>query len=176
MDPDPVVCRDAQVIVAAVPPALSARPPSFSQGRPFDATAQVSRPEKRKTSILWGISWGTVLSVVGFLALTLYQQYNESLTELRGDLKHFNTTCADLVKKDELQTQVGILHKKARDVTDHLTDQRTRLAVVEYQLKLSEEDCRELRRQNQLLRERLAAVEGRQTSLPANTSTPPHDD
>src|SRR5581483_8167626 len=58
---------------------------------------------KRRGTLLWGISGGTILSALGFVGLALFEQYNSSLTELRNDLKHFNEISGELVKKDELE-------------------------------------------------------------------------
>ena len=42
---------------------------------------------------------------LGFIALTLYQQYNDSLTELRNNLKHFHLTSGENVKREEMRSR-----------------------------------------------------------------------
>src|SRR5438045_2895195 len=61
--------------------------------------ASSSLKGKGRSAFIWGIS-GTVLSAAGFIAMALFEQYNDSLNELRRDLKHFNETSAELVKKE----------------------------------------------------------------------------
>jgi hypothetical protein len=114
--------------------------------------------------ILWGLSGGTAISIVGFVALTLYQQYNDGLTELRNDLKHFNETCGDTVKREELHNRMNHLHTILKDLYTTGAERHTRFEVLEQQFKASEEDRKELSREVQHLRERLAAAEARQTA------------
>ena len=40
---------------------------------------------------------------VGFIAMILFEQYNSALTELHNDLKHFNETSSQFVKKESVQ-------------------------------------------------------------------------
>ena len=65
----------------------------------------VSRPApthgKSRAAMIWGVG-STVLSVLGFLAWGLFEQYNSSLAELRADLKHFNEASSTFVKKDSM--------------------------------------------------------------------------
>lgn len=56
----------------------------------------------KQGAIIWGIV-STLLSAFGLIGLALFEQYNGALSELRTDLKHFNDTCSEYVKKDKLQ-------------------------------------------------------------------------
>jgi hypothetical protein len=53
----------------------------------------------RRGALLWGIG-STILSGFGLVAFALFEQYNGMLTELRNDLKHFNETSSEYVKRD----------------------------------------------------------------------------
>src|SRR5260370_40761828 len=55
----------------------------------------------RGRGLIWGLG-GTILSVFGFIALALFEQYNSMLGELRSDLKHFNETSSQFVKKENV--------------------------------------------------------------------------
>jgi hypothetical protein len=57
---------------------------------------------------------GTLLSALGFVGLALFEQYNGMVTELRHDLKNFNETTAELVKKDSLQRLRDQLRSSAK--------------------------------------------------------------
>src|SRR5439155_1816655 len=59
-------------------------------------------PKGSRRGLVWGLG-GTLLSAVGFIALALFEQYNGMISELRGDLKHFNETSSEYVKKEGLQ-------------------------------------------------------------------------
>jgi hypothetical protein len=156
------ICLDAPPGAVYAPhPA----PPCRHCGEP-GATPHGSR---RRGTLFWGLSGGTLLSAVGFVALTLYQQYHESLTELRNDLKHFHLTAAEQVRKEELQGRLtavwgGIRGLQAAQTACAARD--ARVAHLEQQLHSGEEDRKHLAREVQRLRERLAAVEGRQAATP----------
>ena len=62
----------------------------------------MSANRKGRHALLWGVA-STVLSIVGFVAYALFEQYNASLAELRNDLKHFNETASGFVQKDSFQ-------------------------------------------------------------------------
>ncbi len=150
---------------------------------PYTADPSTYNPGKPKgwhrVALFWSVSGGTILSVVGFIALTLYQQYSDSLTELRNDLKHFNTTCADLVKKDTLHNRFASIKESIRDlqaanlsstkelqaVQSAAVFRDTRTAQFETRIKAMEDERRQLIQEIQRLRERLASVEGRQSAL-----------
>ena len=57
---------------------------------------------RKRRAIICGIV-STALSGLGLLGLGLFEQYNGMLTELRADLKHFNDTASEYVKKDRLE-------------------------------------------------------------------------
>src|SRR5260370_7901641 len=59
-----------------------------------------SKSKKRRW--LWGIS-GTAFSAIGFIGLALFEQYNSVLSEFRADLKHFNETSSEYVKRESFQ-------------------------------------------------------------------------
>jgi hypothetical protein len=126
------------------------------------------RKEKR-FSLWWGISGGTILSAVGFVALALFEQYNDGLTELRNDLKHFNETSADLVKREDLRNRMtnikaGVKELQAANLAN--VAREARVGHMEQQLKADAEERKEMARELQRLRERLAGVEGRQAAAP----------
>jgi len=128
--------------------------------------------KKRSNSLFWGISGGSILGALGFVALTFYQQYNDSIVELQRDLKHFNTTCADLVKKDDLSHRFKTCWTMVEKLDKTLGEKSERLALMEHLLKNSEDERKEQAHEVQRLRERLAGVEARQSiTLSTNSST-----
>jgi hypothetical protein len=175
MDPNRSICKDVQTVTLDVPPPPG--PAVFFTARHdahLDPSTTPARPRQGRFSWFWGVSGGSILSVLGFLALTLYQQYNDSLTELRNDLKRFNITCGDLVKKDEMHNRMTHLYTKLKELGDNHADGKSHLMLVEHQLKVSEEERRELMHEVQRLRERLAAVEGRQSVAATPASADQH--
>jgi hypothetical protein len=149
--------------------------PPPHRGEPCGALGQgdnhpASHPSKGKgrLALLWGIG-GSVLSAVGLVALTIFQLYNDSLNELRRDLKHFNEASADLVKKESLDRFRG----KVAECSQRVHATAAARAQVERDLLASEGQRKALESELQRLRERLAAVEGRQAATPV-VIPPPH--
>jgi hypothetical protein len=117
--------------------------------------------KKRRGPVIWGIV-STVLSAVGFIALALFEQYNSMLGELRADLKHFNETVAEFVKRDSFQRFRDQVKERMKEVEQS----NLAKARLEQELKVSEKAREDLMHDMQRLRERLAFMEGRQTASP----------
>jgi hypothetical protein len=129
-----------------------------------------SPKKQRGRSWLWGISGGGILGALGFVALTFYQQYNDSVVEMQRDLKHFNTTCAELVKKDEFANRTKVFWGRMEKLEKAVSDKSERLLLLEHLLKENEEERKQLSHEVQRLRERLATVEGKQSAVTATPS------
>jgi hypothetical protein len=114
----------------------------------------------RRTALWWGLA-GTLLSGVGWIALMLFEQYNASLAELRNDLKHFHETRAELVSKESFRK----MRDHLKDCFKELHAAVTTREALQRQLRESEKGRRTVARALQQVRERLAAVEGRQAAL-----------
>ena len=116
--------------------------------------------------MIWGMA-GTILSVVGFIGLALFEQYNSMLSELRTDLKHFNETTNEYAKRDSVQR----LRDQVKDCLKEIQTANSIRTRLEMELTASEKLREEQNRQVQQMRERLAYVEGRQGAT-LNLSTP----
>jgi septal ring factor EnvC (AmiA/AmiB activator) len=101
---------------------------------------------------------GTVLSALGFIALALFEQYNGMISELRGDLKHFNETSSEYVKRDSFQR----LRDQTKEHFKELQDATATRAQLEHELIASEKAREEIAHELHQIRERLAFVEGQQ--------------
>jgi hypothetical protein len=127
------------------------------------AAAAAGKGEDR-ISLFWRIFGGTLLSIAALVVVTVYQQFSNSLFEIRNDMTRLNESRADLIKKDEFNTRMTSVWNSMKDfqtTTTAVTGMRERSALLEQQLKTAEDERKELTRQLQQLRERLAAVEGR---------------
>jgi hypothetical protein len=163
------VCRNVEFVAP-----VNSRIPHQAQERPAEQSQLInptaSPRSKGRLGLVWGIS-GTVLSALGFLAVTLYQQYNDSLSELRRDLNHFHEASAELVKKESLRK----CREKLIECLKELRESAAMRTQVERDLHASQEERKETVRELQRVRERLAAVEGRQSAmtivLPQGSST-----
>jgi chromosome segregation ATPase len=119
-------------------------------------------------SLFWRISAGTLLGVAGMVAATLYQHFNTSLNELRADLKQLNAAAGETAKRDEVRSRFSTLWTSVKELSatsSTLAAQQVRWEQLEQQVRASEKERKELVRELQRLRERLASVEGRQAAL-----------
>jgi chromosome segregation ATPase len=94
------------------------------------------------------------------VALMLFDQYNAGLAELRNDLKHFHEARAELVSKESFRK----LREHLKDCFKELHTAVTSREALQRQLRDSEKGRKTVARELQRLRERLAAVEGRQAA------------
>ena len=139
--------------------------------RSGSATAAVGKGEDR-ISLFWRIFGGTLLSIAALVVVTVYQQFSNSLFELRSDMIRLNESRADLLKKDEFNTRMTSVWSSMKDLQTAetaLTGLRERSALLEQQFKAAEDERKELTRQLQQLRERLAVVEGRVKAKSSDT-------
>jgi hypothetical protein len=112
----------------------------------------------RRGALLWGIG-STILSAIGLVAFALFEQYNGMLTELRNDLKHFNETSSEYVKRDRFVRVIDQLKEQSKELQASCFAR----AQLEQELRANERAREETVRELQRMRERLAFVEGRQT-------------
>jgi hypothetical protein len=147
--------------------ATAASPPAPTALLGADVTAHVPEapgspvhPAGRRY-LVWGMG-GTLLSIIGFIGMLLFEQYNGLVAELRADLKHFNEIQSEFVKKENLRR----FSDRIRDFSKDVQASNAARAQMEQELRASERAREEMGRELQRLRERLASVEGRQAATP----------
>ena len=135
-------------------------------GSPVVVAPEPPKGEER-ISIFWRVFGGTLLSIAALVCVTVYQQFSNGINELRNGLNNLHETRADLVKKDEFggrMTSVWSSIKELQAASIAVTAAKERITLLEQQLKASEEDRKELNREFQRLRERLATLEGQKAA------------
>jgi hypothetical protein len=118
---------------------------------------------EERISLFWRVFGGTLLSIGALVVVTVYQQFSNSLVELRNDMIHLNEARADLIKKDDFNTRLNSVWSSMKDLqtaTTAVTGLRERTLLLEQQLKEAEAERKELTREVQHLRDRVAAAEG----------------
>lgn len=127
--------------------------------------AQVGHPDDR-VSMFWRIFGGTILSIFALVAVTVYNNLQSNVNELRAELSRSNEARSELVKKEEFNTRtqniwdrVQTLQELRATVTG-LKEQvagygekqgdvkavRDLLATLEQRLKAAEDDHKALTR------------------------------
>ena len=132
--------------------------------------------EAGRVSAFWKVFGGTLLSIAALVCMTIYQQFSASLTDLRAGLNHLNEFYADVVKKDELNTRCNSIWASLKELGNDVPVLKTQTTVLQGQLRAVEQERKELAREVQLLRERLATLEGHHTGLSSvKASCPDHN-
>jgi hypothetical protein len=137
--------------------------------------ADAPRGEERM-SLFWRVFGGTLLSIAALVVITLYQQFSSGLNELRGDIVRLNEARGDLVKKDEFNSRMTTVWTGLNDAKSGGTGVaalREKQTLQDQQIKQLEDERKDLLRQVQELRERVAKIEGRQAGVkPAGGMAP----
>ena len=122
-------------------------PPSFPLGN--EKTGGEGPPPRGKSrwAWVWGIG-GSLLSVLGFLGLTLFEQYNNSINELQRDLKHFNEVSSEFVKKDHFKH----VFERLTDYTKELQQSAAARTRLEKELEACQTERHEALHELQLMR------------------------
>jgi hypothetical protein len=137
-----------------------------------DSQAQGKLKPEDRVSVFWRVFGGTLLSITALIGITLYQQFSNSISELRTSLSRLTESRADFVKVEDCNTRFTAVWSNMKELqaaNAAVLALKERSALLEQQVKASEEERKELTRELQLLRERQAALEGRQ----ASAATPP---
>lgn len=87
---------DLPVIATALRPQ---EPPPAEKSKPAD--------EHGGMSMFWRVFGGTILSIIALIGVTLYNNLNASIAELRAAVSKLNEEKAELLKKDEFSTRMN---------------------------------------------------------------------
>jgi hypothetical protein len=136
--------------------------------------AEPSAKGEERISLFWRIFGGTLLSIAALVLVTLYQQFTSSVTELRGDVVRLNEARGDLVKKDEFNSRLTTVWNGLSDAKGAgagVAGVREKQALQDQQIKQMADERKELVREVQQLRERVAKLEGRDAGVKPAAAT-----
>lgn len=148
--------------------------------------AEPKKPEKEKEKkpeeqvpLFWKLCSAALLSVSALIAVTLYNQLNNTASQLRGDVGQLRNDLGqlrtDLVPKDDYNSRIELIVKGIKDlqIYNKKTDTDWREGIQEQ--KATE---RELRQQVKAMEEELSQLRQQMTALEQKMtpkSTPPKD-
>ena len=133
--------------------------------RPHGGHPPAPHPEER-ISVFWRVFGGTLLSIGALIGITIYNNLQSNINELRAELSRSNEARAELVKKEEfnartqnvwdrlqalqeLKATVSALKEQVTGYGEKQADVksvRDQLAAVEARLKTAEDDHKALAR------------------------------
>ena len=150
--------QDNLVMAAATVRAAETFPPEPIRTHP-------AHPDDR-VSLFWRVFGGTILSIFALVAVTLYNNLQSNINELRAELSRSHEARAELVKKEEfnartqniwdrvqtlqeLKATVSALKEQVAGYSERQGDVkllRDQLTTIEQRLKTTEDDHKALAR------------------------------
>jgi hypothetical protein len=126
----------------------------------------MAQPQKseEKLPLFWRVFGGTMLSIAALVCITVYQQFNTGLYDLRKEINAQHEARADLIKKDELNTRLTPMWAAIKDAqasNSELAALKERCSQLQEQLKAADSDRKQMVTEVQQLRDRLLLLEGR---------------
>jgi hypothetical protein len=148
-------------------PAITLLTAEALRGAAFGARPCEPTPGKgeERISLFWRVFGGTLLSIAALVVVTLYQQFTGSINELRGDIERLNEARGDLIKKDEFNSRLTSLWgglNDAKGIEANVAAVREKQTHQDQHVQQIEDERKDLLRQVQQLRERVAKLEGSQ--------------
>jgi hypothetical protein len=141
------------------------------------SSASSQEPDQKEGGVraLWKVFGGTLLSIAALAIITLCQHFNGRLNALQTDIEYQTNdlrkelgrlceTQTDLLKKDEFGTRLKTVWDELKDLRENaasLAVLKERVALTEQQLRLADEERKDLLREVRQLREQRAADDER---------------
>jgi hypothetical protein len=154
--------RDAMLTCAPARLVLGGVAPRFVANGPPPA------PAEERLALFWWVIGGTLLLTAALVVAMLYQQLTRSVGDLRHDVVRLKEARGDLIEKDEVNSRMVAVWNGLNDAKAAGPDVaavREQQALQEQQFRQVEDQRKELIREVLLLRERVAALEGRSSAL-----------
>ncbi|MFO0804483.1 MAG: hypothetical protein U0791_15330 [Gemmataceae bacterium] len=74
------------------------------------------KKEEEKISLFWRVFGGTILSIVALVSITLFNNLQSSISDLRGELSREREARAGLAKKDDVDARIKTQYERIRVV------------------------------------------------------------
>lgn len=106
--------RSGEYLAVETARSASQPPPPAKHGEP--------KKDEEKIHVFWRLFGGTVLSIVALVAITLYNNINGSINDLRQELSREREARAGLVKKEDADTRSKSQWDRIRAVEGYKLD------------------------------------------------------
>ena len=78
------------------------------------ASPRDEKKEEEKISLFWRVFGGTILSIVALVSITLFNNLQSSISDLRGELSREREARATLAKKDDVDSRIKTQYERIR--------------------------------------------------------------
>jgi chromosome segregation ATPase len=115
----------------------STRQSSLDTGVAFAAVHSKMTEEKKiksdeeRMSIFWRVFGGTIISICALVGITLFNNFNNNLSELRSEIARINEARGDLVKKDEFNSRISSNYERVQQLQSQNTAQNATLTSLQ---------------------------------------------
>jgi len=97
-------------------------------------TARHDRADDERISLFWRVFGGTLISIVALVAITLFNNLSNTLSEMRTEIARLNEARADVVKKDEFNARTTGVWDRVQAVQSQLVGQTAGLTNLQAEL------------------------------------------
>jgi uncharacterized protein (DUF3084 family) len=128
------------------------------------------KKDEEKVSMFWRVFGGTILSIVALVSITLFNNLQGSITDLRNELSREREARSGLAKKDEMDTRMKTQYDRIRGVEGFKTDIETMkertganaaaVETVRKELSTSVDMLKKDTAGLEVIKERVASLEG----------------
>lgn len=146
-EPNPSNTRESEELVVAAGALAAAEP------RPPERGKIPTGHSDDRVSMFWRVFGGTILSILALIAVTLYNNLQSTVAELRTEVNRSNEARAELLKKEEFNSRTQTLWDRVQALQE--------LKATVSGLKEQVAACAEKQGDAKGLRDQLAAVEAR---------------
>lgn len=104
---------------------------AFAAVHSKSAEQQKTKTDEERMSIFWRVFGGTIVSICALVGITLFNNFNSNLSELRGEIARINEARGDLVKKDEFNTRITSNYERVQQLQSQNTTQNATITSLQ---------------------------------------------
>jgi chromosome segregation ATPase len=87
--------------------------------------------DEEKMSLFWRLFGGTVLSIAALVAITVYNNLQTNISELRAEISRINEARSELIKKDDLNSRLAVVIEQTKALQTQETTQNGSLTALQ---------------------------------------------
>jgi chromosome segregation ATPase len=138
--------------------------PSDTNPAVLGAIARASEPVKKssdeeKLHVFWRVFGGAIVSICALVGLSLYNNMQTNIAELRAELSRVNEARGDYVRKDEFNTRITANYERITTVGTQTSTQNATLLSLRTDLDATKERLAKATTEADALKKDIVAIE-----------------
>ncbi len=90
--------------------------------------------EQGGISVFWRVFGGTIVSIAALAGITIYNSFNNQISELRNEIHKLNEARAELIKKDEFSSRVNSYSDRVLQLQTQNNEQNATIRAMRTEL------------------------------------------